>query len=75
MIGQTYVFSKKGCQHSWQPFRFSMVPLKFYQDNVLPQGEGFGWNPNMSIRLGQFRLIVGDGDHFTVTRTRPDIVA
>lgn len=47
----------------------------FSQDNALPQGEGFGWNPHMSTRLGQFRLIVGDGDHFTDTRTRPDMVA
>ncbi|WP_338016792.1 alpha/beta fold hydrolase [Lysinibacillus cavernae] len=47
----------------------------FYQDNTLPQGEGFGWHPHMSSRLGQFRLIVGDGDHFTDTRTRPAMVA
>ncbi|TQR19094.1 alpha/beta fold hydrolase [Psychrobacillus vulpis] len=47
----------------------------FFQDNALPQGEGYGWNPHMSTRLGQFRLIVGDGDHFTDTRTRPDMVA
>ncbi|MDU0201792.1 MULTISPECIES: alpha/beta fold hydrolase [Paenibacillus] len=47
----------------------------FYQDNVLPQGEGFGWNPHMSSRLGVFRLIVGDGDHFTDTRTRPAMLA
>ncbi|MBK5446119.1 MULTISPECIES: alpha/beta hydrolase [unclassified Peribacillus] len=47
----------------------------FYQDNALPRGEGFGWHPHMSIRLGQFRLIVSDGDHFTDTRTRPDMVA
>ncbi|SDG52830.1 Alpha/beta hydrolase family protein [Fontibacillus panacisegetis] len=47
----------------------------FYQDNVLPQGEGFGWHPHMSSRLGQFRLIVGDGDHFTDTLTRPAMVA
>lgn len=47
----------------------------FLQDNALPQGEGFGWNPHMSTRLGQFRLIVGDGDHFTDTRTRPEMVA
>ncbi len=47
----------------------------FYQDNVLPQGEGFGWHPHMSSRLGQFRLIVGDGDHFTDSRTRPAMVA
>ncbi|MFD2333583.1 alpha/beta fold hydrolase [Cohnella sp. GCM10020058] len=49
--------------------------LYFYQDNVLPQGEGFGWNPHMSTRLGVFRLIVGDGDHFTDTRTRPAMLA
>lgn len=47
----------------------------FYQDNVLPQGEGFGWNPHMSSRLGLFRLIVGDGDHFTDTRKRPGMLA
>ncbi|ATP40666.1 alpha/beta hydrolase [Solibacillus sp. R5-41] len=47
----------------------------FYQDNALPQGEGYGWHPNMSSRLGQFRLIVGDGDHFTDTLTRPAMVA
>ncbi|MGO4110376.1 alpha/beta fold hydrolase [Paenibacillus sp. YAF4_2] len=47
----------------------------FYQDNVLPQGEGFGWNPHMSTRLGLFRLIVGDGDHMTDSRTGPAMVA
>jgi len=47
----------------------------FYQDNALPRGENYGWHPNMSSRLGQFRLIVGDGDHFTDTRTRPAMVA
>ncbi len=47
----------------------------FYQDNALPQGEGFGWHPHMSSRLGQFRLIVGDGDHFTDTLTRPAMLA
>ncbi|HEY4390884.1 MAG TPA: alpha/beta hydrolase [Paenibacillus sp.] len=47
----------------------------FYQDNVLPQGEGFGWHPHMSMQLGQFRLIVGDGDHMTDSRTRPAMVA
>ncbi|MGF9976905.1 alpha/beta fold hydrolase [Viridibacillus arvi] len=49
--------------------------LYFYQDNALPQGEGFGWHPHMSIRLGQSRLIVGDGDHFTDSRTRPAMLA
>jgi pimeloyl-ACP methyl ester carboxylesterase len=47
----------------------------FYQDCVLPQGEGFGWNPHMSIRLGVFRLIVGDGDHMADTITRPNMLA
>ncbi|AJK88069.1 MULTISPECIES: alpha/beta fold hydrolase [Lysinibacillus] len=47
----------------------------FYQDNALPQGEGYGWHPNMSSRLGQFRLIVGDGDHFTDTLSRPYMLA
>ncbi|WP_103106291.1 alpha/beta fold hydrolase [Brevibacillus reuszeri] len=47
----------------------------FYQDNTLPQGEGYGWHPHMSRRLGQFRLIVGDGDHFTDTLTRPAMLA
>jgi pimeloyl-ACP methyl ester carboxylesterase len=47
----------------------------FYQDNVLPQGEGYGWNPHMSTRLGLFRLIVGDGDHFTDTQIRPAYLA
>ncbi|MEK4485834.1 alpha/beta hydrolase [Psychrobacillus sp. FSL H8-0484] len=47
----------------------------FYQDNALPQGEGYGWHPHMSTRLGQFRLLVGDGDHFTDTRTRPAMLA
>lgn len=47
----------------------------FYQDNALPQGEGYGWYPHMSARLGQFRLIIGDGDHFTDARTRPAMVA
>ncbi|RXZ83806.1 alpha/beta fold hydrolase [Paenibacillaceae bacterium] len=49
--------------------------LFFYQDNVFAQGEGFGWYPHMSSRLGLFRLIVGDGDHMTDAFTRPDMVA
>jgi len=47
----------------------------FYQDNALPQGVGYGWNPHMSTRLGLFRLIVGDGDHMTDSLTRPAMVA
>ncbi|WP_141903764.1 alpha/beta hydrolase [Lysinibacillus sp. Y5S-8] len=49
--------------------------IYFYQDNTLPQGDGYGWHPHMSSRLGQHRLIVGDGDHFTDSRTRPAMVA
>ncbi|WP_042472605.1 alpha/beta hydrolase [Bacillus ndiopicus] len=47
----------------------------FSKDNALPLEEGFGWHPHMSKRLGQFRLIVGDGDHFTDAYTRPAMVA
>ena len=49
--------------------------LFFYQDNVFAQGEGLGWYPHMSSRLGPFRLIVGDGDHMTDSLTRPAMVA
>ncbi|SFJ42809.1 Pimeloyl-ACP methyl ester carboxylesterase [Paenibacillus sp. UNC496MF] len=46
-----------------------------YQDNVLPQGEGYGWHPHMSSRLGQFRLIVGNADHMTYFKTEPKKIA
>ncbi|RJX39949.1 alpha/beta fold hydrolase [Paenibacillus pinisoli] len=49
--------------------------LFFYQDNVFAGGEGYGWYPRMASRLGTFRLIVGDGDHMTDSRTRPAMVA
>ncbi len=49
--------------------------LYFYQDNVFTGAEGFGWYPHMASRLGLFRLIVGDGDHMTDSRTRPAMVA
>lgn len=49
--------------------------LYMTQDNVLPQGEGFGWHPHMSIRLGLFRLIKSDGDHMTFYRTNPALLA
>jgi len=44
-------------------------------DNVLPQGEGYGWHPHMSSRLGLFRLIEAQGDHMTYFRTAPAYVA
>ncbi|NBC70149.1 alpha/beta fold hydrolase [Paenibacillus sacheonensis] len=44
-------------------------------DNVLPQGEGFGWHPHMSSRLGLFRLIKGHGDHMTTFYTEPRKIA
>ncbi|REK74465.1 alpha/beta fold hydrolase [Paenibacillus paeoniae] len=47
----------------------------FYQDNVFAAGEGYGWYPRMSSRLGLYRLIVGDGDHMTDSVTRPAMVA
>lgn len=50
--------------------------LYFYQDNVFAAGgEGYGWYPHMSSRLGLFRLIVGDGDHMTDAFIRPAMVA
>lgn len=45
------------------------------EDNVLPQGEGYGWHPHMSGRLGQFRLIKSHGDHMTYFRTKPELMA
>lgn len=45
------------------------------EDNVLPQGEGYGWHPHMSSRLGLFRLIKGHGDHMTMFKTEPDRIA
>lgn len=45
------------------------------EDNVLPQGEGYGWHPHMSGRLGVFRLIKDHGDHMTTFKTNPRRVA
>ncbi|MFD2611639.1 alpha/beta fold hydrolase [Paenibacillus gansuensis] len=45
------------------------------EDNVLPQGEGFGFHPHMSIRLGLFRLIKERGDHISTAKTEPKKVA
>ncbi|KAE9133862.1 hypothetical protein PF010_g2680 [Phytophthora fragariae] len=49
--------------------------LYFTEDNVLPQGGGYGWHPHMSGRLGLFRLIKGQGDHLSTARTDPGQVA
>lgn len=49
--------------------------LYLTEDNVLPQGEGFGWHPHMSSRLGMFRLIKSPGDHMTYFRTKPALLA
>jgi pimeloyl-ACP methyl ester carboxylesterase len=36
------------------------------EDNVLPQGEQWGWHPRMSNRLGLFRLVQMPGGHEVV---------
>lgn len=45
------------------------------EDSVLTQGEGFGWHPHMSSRLGLFRLIKGHGDHISTAKTEPKQLA
>ncbi|BAZ08899.1 salicylate esterase [Calothrix sp. NIES-4071] len=46
---------------------YSLPILKSYlyctEDNVLPQGEQWGWHPRMSHRLGLFRLVQMPGSH------------
>lgn len=49
--------------------------LYMTEDNALPQGEGYGWHPHMSLRLGMFRLINSHGDHMTYFRTEPVLLA
>ncbi|WP_371264870.1 alpha/beta fold hydrolase [Paenibacillus sp. BC26] len=49
--------------------------LYLTEDNLLPQGEGYGWHPHMSSRLGVFRLIRSHGDHMTYFRTQPGLLA
>lgn len=49
--------------------------LYLTEDNVLPQGEGYGWHPHMSGRLGLFRLIKSHGDHMTFFRSEPALLA
>ena len=41
------------------------------EDNVLPQGGGYGWHPHMSGRLGLFRLIKDRGDHMSTAKEEP----
>ncbi|SDM82006.1 hypothetical protein SAMN04487897_101151 [Paenibacillus sp. yr247] len=49
--------------------------LYLTEDNALPQGEGFGWHPHMSSRLGLFRLIKAHGDHISTAKTDPKRLA
>jgi pimeloyl-ACP methyl ester carboxylesterase len=59
----------------YQPFIDKLDLKQFYslpvpksylyctEDNVLPQGEQWGWHPRMSNRLGLFRLVQMPGSH------------
>ncbi|MBW4624531.1 MAG: alpha/beta fold hydrolase [Brasilonema octagenarum HA4186-MV1] len=59
----------------YQPFLDKLDLKQFYslpipksylyctEDNVLPQGEQWGWHPRMSNRLGLFRLVQMPGSH------------
>ncbi|QDL07473.1 alpha/beta hydrolase [Brasilonema octagenarum UFV-E1] len=59
----------------YQPFLDKLDLKQFYslpiaksylyctEDNVLPQGEQWGWHPRMSNRLGLFRLVQMLGSH------------
>lgn len=49
--------------------------LYLTEDNVLPQGEGYGWHPHMSSRLGLFRLVKAPGDHFSAIINEPARIA
>ncbi|QJC53631.1 alpha/beta hydrolase [Paenibacillus albicereus] len=49
--------------------------LYLTSDGVLPQGEGYGWHPHMSGRLGVFRLIKAEGDHMSTVKTHPGLIA
>ncbi|TFE26304.1 alpha/beta fold hydrolase [Cohnella luojiensis] len=49
--------------------------LYLTEDNALPQGEGYGWHPHMSIRLGLFRLVKTHGDHFSTIIEDPVRIA
>ncbi|MCM3748417.1 alpha/beta hydrolase [Paenibacillus pasadenensis] len=60
--------------------RFYSLPiprsyLYLTTDGVLPQGEGYGWHPHMSLRLGVFRLIKAPGDHMSTVKTNPGLIA
>ncbi|RED59216.1 alpha/beta hydrolase [Cohnella lupini] len=58
---------------------FKLTTPKSYlyltEDNVLPQGEGYGWHPHMSSRLGLFRLVKTPGDHFSAIILEPARIA
>lgn len=49
--------------------------INLTEDNALPQGEGYGWHPHMSVRLGLFRLLKDRGDHFSTFVTHPERIA
>ncbi|MCM3626164.1 alpha/beta hydrolase [Paenibacillus glycanilyticus] len=49
--------------------------LYLTSDNVTPQGEKYGFHPGQSSHLGQFRLIVGEGDHMTTAYAQPGYLA
>jgi len=49
--------------------------LYMTEDNAVPHAPGYGWHPQMSSRLGMYRLIKSPGDHMTYFRTRPGLLA
>lgn len=49
--------------------------LYLTSDTVTPQGEKYGFHPAQSSHLGQFRLIVGEGDHMTTAYAQPGYLA
>ncbi|MDR6550997.1 alpha/beta hydrolase [Paenibacillus qinlingensis] len=44
-------------------------------DTVTPQGDKYGFHPAQSSHLGQFRLILGEGDHMTTAYEQPGYLA
>ncbi|WP_235960653.1 alpha/beta hydrolase [Paenibacillus silvestris] len=44
-------------------------------DIVTPQGDKYGFHPAQSSHLGQFRLILGEGDHMTTAFEQPGYLA
>lgn len=49
--------------------------LYLTSDTVTPQGEKYGFHPAQSSHLGQFRLIIGEGDHMTTAYAQPGYLA